>query len=107
VIAPTMFVRIWRFRARADRAAEFEAAYGSRGAWTALFRRGAGYLGTEFLESTADPAIYITVDRWESADAWESFLRDWSADYTALDRTCEELTEAEEEIGAFLRMSSP
>ena len=100
--AANVFVRIWQFQARADRMAEFRAAYGSNGAWAALFRRGAGYLGTEFLESTADPAIYITVDRWESAEAWEAFLRGWSDDYAALDRTCEGLTVAEEEIGVFL-----
>jgi quinol monooxygenase YgiN len=101
-----MFVRIWQFRARADKAAEFRAAYGSSGAWAALFRRGTGYLGTEFLESTADPAIYVTVDRWESAAAWDVFLREWSDDYAALDRTCEDLTVAEEEIGAFQRVIS-
>jgi heme-degrading monooxygenase HmoA len=96
-----MFVRIWRFEARAGKVAQFRAAYGSNGAWTELFRRGAGYLGTEFLESTGDPAIYVTVDRWQSADAWAAFLREWSDDYAALDRTCEELTLAEEEIGTF------
>jgi heme-degrading monooxygenase HmoA len=102
-----MFVRIWQFQARADKAAEFKTAYGSSGTWAALFRRGAGYLGTEFLESAADPTIYITIDRWESAEAWEAFRREWSDDYTALDRTCEELTVADEEIGAFLRVMSP
>ena len=101
-----MFVRVWQFHARADKTAEFRAAYGSNGDWAALFRRGAGYLGTEFLESTAGQGVYITVDRWESAEAWQAFLREWSADYAALDRTCEELTAAEEEIGAFLRVTS-
>jgi heme-degrading monooxygenase HmoA len=101
VIEPEMFVRIWRFQARTEKAEQFRAAYGSSGAWAALFRRGAGYLGTECLASTVDPTVYVTVDRWESADAWAAFLREWSDDYAALDRTCEELTLAEEEIGAF------
>jgi len=97
-----MFVRIWQFQARAGQTGEFRAAYGAGGAWAALFRRGAGYLGTELLESTDDPTVYVTVDRWENVEAWEQFLRDWSDDYAALDRTCEELTIAEKEIGAFL-----
>jgi heme-degrading monooxygenase HmoA len=99
-----MFVRIWQFHTKADCEAGFRATYGSLGAWAELFRRGAGYLGTELLESTADPTIYITVDRWESAEAWQAFLREWSEDYDALDRTCEELTLDEAEIGAFLKV---
>ena len=51
-----------------------------------------------------DPTIYITVDRWESAEAWQAFLREWSEDYDALDRTCGELTVKEAEIGAFLKV---
>ena len=96
-----MFIRIWEFRTEPGRSAEFLAAYGSQGVWADLFRRAAGYLGTELLESTTDPAIYMTVDRWESAEAWQSFLRMWSADYAALDRRCDGLTAAETEIGAF------
>jgi heme-degrading monooxygenase HmoA len=103
-MSEAMFVRIWRFQARSDKAEEFRAAYGSAGAWAALFRRGAGYLGTEFLESTADPSTYITLDRWETAEAWHAFLREWPEAYAALDRQCEALTIAESEIGAF---SSP
>lgn len=96
-----MFVRIWLFRARPDKAAEFRAAYGSPGAWASLFRRAPGYLGTELLESTTDPTTYLTVDRWESAEAWAAFLRAWPEEYAALDRRCESLTAAEEEVGAF------
>ena len=96
-----MFVRIWQFQAKRGQLGEFRAAYGAGGAWTALFRRAAGYLGTEFLESTGNPTVCLTLDRWESVEAWEQFLRDWSDDYAVLDRACEELTVAEEEIGAF------
>ena len=96
-----MFVRIWQFRVPPDKAAGFRAAYGSDGPWTRLFGRAAGYLGTELLESTNDPGTYLTVDRWESAEAWAAFLREWPADYAALDRRCESLTVAEVEVGAF------
>jgi heme-degrading monooxygenase HmoA len=104
VIDPAIFVRIWRFQARADKVAEFQIAYGSDGAWAALFRHGAGYLGTELFESTVEPAIYITVDRWKSAEAWQRFRHQWSEEYAALDRRCEGLTVAEAEIGAFLKV---
>jgi heme-degrading monooxygenase HmoA len=101
-----MFIRIWEFRTGPGKATEFLAVYGSRGAWADLFRRGAGYLGTELLESTSDPAVFITADRWESAEAWQAFLKVWSADYAALDQSCEGLTAAESEIGAYREVSS-
>ncbi len=96
-----MFVRIWRFRARPDKVAEFRAAYGPRGNWAALFRDARGYLGSELLESAADPRTHVTLDRWESAEAWEAFLRARPDEYAALDRRCESLTSDEAEVGAF------
>ena len=96
-----MFTRIWEFRCRDDKAVEFRAAYGADGAWARLFRRGAGYLGTELLESTVDPARHITIDRWESAAAWQAFLAAWRDDYAALDRASAELTVDEADLGEF------
>ena len=96
-----MLVRIWQFLVRPDKADAFRGAYGQDGAWARLFARGAGYLGTELLGSTTDPNTYLTIDRWESAEAWEGFLRQWQEDYSALDWRCESLTVAELEVGAF------
>lgn len=96
-----MLVRIWQFRVRPDKADEFRTAYGSDGDWAGLFRRAAGYLGTELLESTTDPSTYLTVDRWESMEAWAAFMRQWREEYAALDRRCESLTMDEVEIGTF------
>jgi len=96
-----MLVRIWQFLVRPDKADAFRGAYGPDGAWARLFARAAGYLGTELLGSTTDPNTYLTIDRWESAEAWEGFLRQWQEDYSALDWRCESLTVAEVEVGAF------
>jgi len=102
-----MFVRIWQFRARADKTTEFRDAYGPGGAWAMLFRRGPGYLGTELFESTTDATTYITVDRWESAEAWQAFLCAWSEDYAALDERCGALTVTEAEIAVFHGQGRP
>lgn len=96
-----MFLRIWQFRVRPESADQFRAAYGTHGVWASLFGRAGGYLGTELLQSTTDPTTYLTVDRWESVEAWAAFLRTWADDYTALDRQCDSLTVAELELGAF------
>jgi heme-degrading monooxygenase HmoA len=96
-----MFVRIWEFRVPSEKADEFRAVYGANGEWARLFRREAAFLGTELLHSTTHPNIFLTVDRWDSAEAWAAFLRAWGEDYAALDRRCKELIVSEGEIGNF------
>jgi heme-degrading monooxygenase HmoA len=96
-----MFVRIWQFRVPSERADEFRIIYGPGGEWTRLFRREAGFLGTELLHSITHPNVFFTIDRWDSDEAWAAFLRAWGEDYAALDRHCERLTVSEGEIGTF------
>jgi quinol monooxygenase YgiN len=96
-----VFVCIWQFRVREERAQEFREVYGAEGAWAALFRREIGFLGTELLQSATHPGIFLTIDSWDSPGAWAAFLRAWADDYAALDRRCEELTVSQGEIGTF------
>jgi heme-degrading monooxygenase HmoA len=96
-----MFVRIWQFRVPSEKADEFREVYGSAGAWATLFRREAGFLGTELLNSTTHPNIFVTIDRWISPEAWAAFLRAWGDEYAAMDRRCAELSVAQGEIGSF------
>ena len=96
-----MLLRVWQFRVRSDKADEFRATYGSAGAWAGLFHRAAGFLGTELLQSTNEPDTYLTLDRWESAEAWAAFLQALPEDYAALDQRCDSLTLQEVEVGVF------
>jgi heme-degrading monooxygenase HmoA len=81
---------------------EFERAYGPSGERALLFRRDAGYLGTELLRHSDDESReYLTLDRWASRAAYESFRARWSGEYRRLDRRLEELTEEEALVGAF------
>ena len=77
------------------------APTGRGGDWARLFRRGEGYLGTELLRDAADPGRYLTLDRWTSRAAWESFRAGHLAEYEAIDRLCEALTAAEARLGDF------
>lgn len=97
-----MFVRIWRYRVRPGRDARFEEAYGPDGTWVQLFRRGAGYLGTELLRDDAGAGVYVTIDRWETRDAWTTFREAHRADYDSLDAACGELTTIEESLGDYV-----
>lgn len=97
-----MFLRLWQFHAAPGHEAEFEVAYGPEGAWARLFQNGAGYLGTQLLRGVSGSGEYATIDRWESEDAWTSFLGLHSLEYEALDRACQRLCSVDARIGEFV-----
>lgn len=94
-----MYVIIWEYRVKAEQLAAFEKIYASDGAWAELFRTEAGYLGTELLRDSTNPHRYITIDRWTSFGAYESFRSQRKSEYTTLDMQCEDLTEREILVG--------
>jgi heme-degrading monooxygenase HmoA len=83
---------VWEFQPAPRREREFEEAYGSTGPWAALFRRDPGFLGTDLVAPREPGGWYRTIDRWESAAAYERFKQMWDAEYVALDLACEALT---------------
>jgi heme-degrading monooxygenase HmoA len=97
-----MFVRIWRYRVRPGRETEFARAYGPDGTWVQLFRRTAGYLGTELLQDVTSAGAYVTIDRWATRDAWTAFHDAHRAAYDSLDAACEQLTTLEESLGDYV-----
>ena len=74
---------VWDFQPARGREREFEAAYGSTGPWVALFRRDPSYIGTELVAPREAGGWYRTIDRWESAAAYERFRQTWDAEYVA------------------------
>ena len=96
-----MFVVVWMFHVRPEREREFVSAYSPGGEWAELFKRDENYRGTELLQDAAVPQRYVTIDRWTSSEAYESFLRRWQQDYDVLDRRCDLLTEQEMKIGEY------
>lgn len=97
-----MYVLVWESRPKAGKEREFELAYGPRGDWVALFRGDPAHRGTDLLRDPRDPRRYLTVDRWESLEAYEAFRESRRAEYEALDRRLEALTESETAIGGFV-----
>jgi len=100
-----MYVIIWEYQVRAERAAEFEEIYATAGAWAKLFQRSKGYLGTELFLDTSRAHRYITIDRWSSSQAYSTFLAEWKSEYESLDAQCEGLTEQETRLGAWESLS--
>lgn len=91
-MAAAGFTALWEFAVAPARQAAFESRYGPEGDWAQLFRRAPGYLGSELLRDGTDTLRYVTVDRWEDAEAWRAFRRRFADEYERLDRESEALT---------------
>ena len=96
-----MFVVIWQFEIAEEEVVAFEAAYGPEGNWAQLFRRSPEYLGTELLKDAYVAGSYLTIDRWNSEEAFRAFRKDHDAAYEELDRACDSLTHKETRVGAY------
>lgn len=92
---------LWEFRVRTGKEREFEIAYRPGGVWAQLFARHPGYRGTILLRDLKDSARFVTVDSWESEEAFDDFNRNHREEYQRIDRQCEELTDSESKIGVF------
>lgn len=96
-----MFVYLWEYHVPREHAADFEREYGPDGSWVALFSKSPKYLGTTLLRDASNGERFLTIDRWESAEAHAEFVSTVRAAYDALDSRCAELTRAESLIGHF------
>ncbi len=96
-----MFQILWEFETTGEHADAFAEAYGPAGPWVRFFEPAEGYLGTELFRRTVSPPCFLTLDRWETRAAYETFRRERAAEYTALDAACEGLTVRERFLAAW------
>jgi len=99
-----MHIIIWEYSVREEHIREFISAYDSDGDWVKLFRLSEGYLGTELLRSAHHHDVFLTIDRWESATAFEVFQERFGAEYNKLDTHLEGYTSAEKRLGVFSKI---
>ena len=97
----TGYVYLWQYRVRSESIAEFERIYGPHGDWVQLFQKYAGYIRTELYRDLQTPGRYLTVDYWQSAEAYRAFRQASTLEFDALDRACEKLTTQEVFLGEF------
>ncbi|HEX7918826.1 MAG TPA: antibiotic biosynthesis monooxygenase [Gemmatimonadales bacterium] len=95
-----MYLIVWRFQVIPERRSEFLRCYATAGEWSKLFAKAPGWRGTELVALDGTTDIFLTIDRWDSIEAWDRFRADFAAEYEALDRICEGLTLKEEKVGA-------
>lgn len=94
-----MYLILWQYAVDPSRTAQFERTYGPQGEWADLFRRAEGYLGTSLLRAVSGTPMYLTVDRWTNAAAYDAFLTAWELDYQALDERSRALALREVRLG--------
>jgi quinol monooxygenase YgiN len=102
-----MRIIIWEFRVRHEHIQQFISAYDANGDWAKLFRRAEGCLGTELLRSSDEPAIFLTIDRWENANCFKIFQQRFGAEYKKLDAQLEGWTSSEKKVGVFSTTNYP
>ena len=94
-----MFVALWEFEVKPGCEERFEKAYGPSGDWARLFRNDSNYRETQLLRDPKRPAIYLTLDFWNSRQDYEDFMARHANEYKELDALGEKLTCAERRIG--------
>jgi heme-degrading monooxygenase HmoA len=95
------YLYVWRYDVPPGRRSRFEETYGPAGEWVALFRKAEGYRSTRLLRQDPETGCYLTVDEWESREAFDRFRAAHAEAFEALDARCAALTSKEELIGHF------
>jgi heme-degrading monooxygenase HmoA len=86
-----MFVALWEYEVKQGCEKRFEEAYGPDGGWVRLFRSNANYQETRLLRDALRPMIYLTLDFWNSRDAYEEFMAKHQAEYKRTDAIGEQI----------------
>ena len=74
-----MIAIVFRYEARDTE--DFKRAYGPEGEWAQFFRQGQGYIGTELLHDVEEAERFLVIDRWESVDAYNTFIAEHQDEY--------------------------
>jgi heme-degrading monooxygenase HmoA len=96
-----MYAIVWTYTTRPGEADAFAEAYGPAGPWAELFNTAEGYIGAELMRCDERPDEFITIDRWESREAFVAFMGESAGAYQDLDERFSNLTLIETRLGGF------
>lgn len=96
-----MFLVVWEFEVRPECEDRFRSVYGSDGDWVQFFRGDANYQLSILVQDPSRSHVYLTLDFWNTREAYESFKQRHHEAYMSLDRACEGLSLGERHIGSF------
>lgn len=98
-----MFLILWEFEVKPGEERAFEKVSGPEGPWVELFQGDPNYRQTLLLKDPSRSRIYLTLDFWESENDYENFKKTNHDAYATLDKTTENLTVRERNLGCFLQ----
>lgn len=96
-----MYVIIWEYQVSEEHESDFARVYSEQGEWSQLFQKSSGYIGTELLRDQTKNGRFVTIDRWQSKEAYDDFRLIWIKEYEGLDQKCSDWTENESALGSF------
>ena len=97
-----MFVALWEFEVKPGDEKKFEEVYGADGAWARLFLGDSMYRGTRLVKDVERERVYLTLDFWETCEAYERFKKENADEYERIDKEYEGMTMREKKIGEFV-----
>ncbi|MDL5047691.1 hypothetical protein QQ054_16875 [Oscillatoria amoena NRMC-F 0135] len=96
-----MYYIIWQYRVKPEYLTEFISYYRAEGEWAKLFRLTVDYAGTDLLTAPGETGTFLTVDRWQSENSYNEFLKKNKERYEELDNLCSRFTTEEKLIGRY------
>ncbi len=81
-----MYQVIWEYKAKPKTVSKFEEFYGPKGERVKLFSQSKSYQGTELLLDDEGDLSYITIDFWDSEEAYDDFMKANKEKYDLLDQ---------------------
>ena len=101
------FQSIWEYIVRNEYTNEFVVTYGPNGEWVLLFQKCEGYIKTELKQDSAHANRFITIDYWQSQDAFSAMKQAIAEEYDSLDKQCEHYITTENHLGYFNHVYFP
>ena len=98
------FQTIWQYQVRDECIAQFKEVYAADGDWAKLFSGVPGYVKTELIQDCDHQNRFITIDYWESREAFLNLRRKVGPRYRDLDIRTERLTVSEIHLGYFTEL---
>jgi hypothetical protein len=95
-----MIIIIWEFKVKLEKIVIFEEFYAAKGKWAKLFAQSKDFGGIELLKNR-ETETYLTIDRWASLEAFDTFKFKFKKEYQELDEICEDFTISEKKLGVF------
>lgn len=93
-----MYRVIWEYKVKTKAIAKFEQMYGPKGEWVKLFSQSRHYQGTELMETKDGDYNFVTIDFWDSEEAYNDFLKAKKKQYEELDKKAEALTKDKKRV---------